>query len=175
MEESVGALAELQRAGKIRDIGVCNVDEAQLARARAAAAIVSVQNRYSLVERGSRRRPRARASATGSPSSPGRRSAKGFLAHASGALADVAARHGATPGQVALAWVLRSPAAFAIPGTASIAHLEENMGAAGLVLTDEDVRDLDRASFYRYRARRLARKARARAGKAKAALRGDGR
>ena len=174
VEESVGAVRELQQAGMVRHIGVCNVDEAQLARARGAAEIVSVQNRYSLVERGSSG-VLGRCERDGLAFIAWAPLAKGFLTRASGALADVAARHGATPGQVALAWVLRSPAAFAIPGTASTTHLEENTGAAGLVLTDEDVRDLDRAGFYRYRARRLARKARATAGKAKAALRGDGR
>ena len=158
----------------IRHIGVCNVDEGQLARARGAAEIVSVQNRYSLVERGSAG-VLGRCERDGLAFIAWAPLGKGFLARASGTLADVAARHGATPGQVALAWVLRSPAAFAIPGTASTAHLEENTGAAGLVLTDEDVRDLDRASFHRYRAQRLARMARARAGKAKAALRGGSR
>ena len=84
----------------------------------------------------------------------------------------MAARHGATPGQVALAWVHRSPAAFAIPGTASVAHLEENVAAGLLELTDEDVAELGRDAFHGYRARRLARRARARAGRAKSRLRG---
>ncbi len=171
VEESVGALAQLQREGKIRDIGVCNVDEGQLGRARAAAAVVSVQNRYSLVERSSRN-VLERCERDGLAFVAWAPLAKGFLARGAGALGAVAARHGASPGQVALAWALRSPAAFAIPGTTSIAHLEENVGAAGLTLTDEDMRELGQARFHGYRARRLARKARAQAGKAKASLRG---
>jgi aryl-alcohol dehydrogenase-like predicted oxidoreductase len=170
VEESVGALAELQRAGKIRQIGVCNVNEEQLARARTAAEIVSVQNRYSLVERGSRPvlelcERDGLAFVAWAPLG------KGFLSAPTGALGAVAARRGATPAQVAFAWVLRSPAAFAIPGTASVAHLEENAGAGRVELADEDVRELEQEGFRAYRAGRLARRARARAGRAKATLR----
>jgi aryl-alcohol dehydrogenase-like predicted oxidoreductase len=96
---------------------------------------------------------------------------KGFLSAPTGALGAVAARRGATPAQVAFAWVLRSPAAFAIPGTASVAHLEENAGAGRVELADEDVRELEQEGFRAYRAGRLARRARARAGRAKATLR----
>ena len=174
LEESVGALTDLQRRGKIRDIGVCNVDEHQLARARAAADVVSVQNRFSLVEQYSLPVLR-RCERDGLAFIAWAPLAKGMLAAGSRALGRIAKRHGATPGQVALAWVLRSPAAFAIPGTASVSHLEENVGAERLELTDEDVRELERNDFYGYRARRLARKARAQAGKAKAAVRRVGR
>lgn len=171
LEESVGALRELQDEGKVRHIGVCNVNATGLARARATAEIVSVQNRFSLVEQSSRpvleacERDRL-AFIAWAPL------AKGSLTAGSRALRAVAGRHRATPGQVALAWVLSSPAAFAIPGTASLAHLEENAGADQHALADDDVRDLARDEFYGYRARRLARRARARAGKVKAALRG---
>jgi pyridoxine 4-dehydrogenase len=174
VEESLGALAELQQDGKIRHIGVCNVSELQLARARATVDVVSVQNRYSLVEQGSRRvlelceRDRL-AFIAWAPL------AKGFLSAGSGALSRVAARHGATPGQAALAWVLGSRAAFAIPGTSSAAHLEENVAADRLTLSDEDARDLAGDGFHGYRARRLVRRARARAGKAKARLRRSAR
>ncbi|MET1009878.1 MAG: aldo/keto reductase [Gaiellaceae bacterium] len=172
VEESIGALCDLQRQGKIRDIGVCNVGEGQLARARATAEIVSVQNRFSLVEQ--RSRPvLERCERDGLAFIAWAPLGKGFLASSTGALASVAARHGATPGQVALAWVHRSPAAFAIPGTASAAHLEENVAAGLLELTDEDVAELGRDAFHGYRARRLARRARARAGRAKARLRGS--
>jgi pyridoxine 4-dehydrogenase len=170
VEESVGALTDLQREGKIRDIGVCNVDEHQLARARAAADVVSVQNRVSLVEQSSLPVLR-RCERDGLAFIAWAPLAKGMLAAGSQALGRVAKRHGATPGQVALAWVLRSPAAFAIPGTASASHLEENVGANRLELTEDDVRELERDSFYGYRGRRLARKARVQAGKAKAAVR----
>jgi pyridoxine 4-dehydrogenase len=174
VEESAGALAELCREGKIRHIGVCNVDEAQLARARTAAEVVSVQNRYSLVEQGSRP-VLERCERDGLAFVAWAPLGKGFLSAPTGALASVAARRGATPAQVALAWVLRSPAAFAIPGTASVAHLEENAGAGRVELSDEDVRELKQEGFCAYRAGRLARRARARAGRAKATLRRAGR
>ena len=171
IEESVGALAELRREGKIRHVGVCNVTRDQLARARAAAEIVSVQNRFSLVER--RSRPVLEdCERDGLAFVAWAPLGKGFLSAPAGALAAVARRHGATAGQVALAWVLRSPAAFAIPGTASLPHLEENLAARRLELTDEDAAELEREGFPRYRARRLVRRARARAGKVKAGLRG---
>ncbi|HXV34309.1 MAG TPA: aldo/keto reductase [Gaiellaceae bacterium] len=174
VEESVGALAELQGEGKIRHIGVCNVSPGQLERARTAAGIVSVQNRYSLVERSSRP-VLARCERDGLAFVAWAPLGKGFLSAPAGALAAVARRHGATAGQVALAWVLRSPAAFAIPGTSSLSHLEENVGARGLELTAEDAAELEREGFRRYGRRRLVRKARARAGRVKAALRGPRR
>ena len=169
VEESLGALVELQREGKIRHIGVCNVSEDELERARAAAEVVSVQNRYSLVEQGSRR-VLERCERDGLAFVAWAPLAKGFLSSGSAALETVARRHGATPGQVALAWVLHSPAAFPIPGTASLAHLEENAAAGELALTDGDVRLLAGEGFHGYRARRLRRKARVRAGKVKATL-----
>jgi aryl-alcohol dehydrogenase-like predicted oxidoreductase len=150
---------------------VCNVDEAQLARARTAAEVVSVQNRYSLVEQGSRP-VLERCERDGLAFIAWAPLGKGFLSARTGALAAVAARRGATPAQVALAWVLRSPAAYAIPGTASVAHLEENAGAGRVELGEEDVRELEREGFRAYRAGRLARRARARAGRAKARLTG---
>lgn len=170
VEESLGALVELQQEGKIRHIGVCNVSEDELGRARAAAEVVSVQNRYSLVEQGSRR-VLERCERDGLAFLAWAPLAKGFLSSGSGALETVAGRHGATPGQVALAWVLHSPAAFPIPGTASVAHLEENAAAGEVALTDADMRALGREAFYGYRARRLARKARIQAGKARATVR----
>jgi aryl-alcohol dehydrogenase-like predicted oxidoreductase len=171
VEESVGALADLQREGAIRHIGVCNVGEDELRRARTAADVVSVQNRFSLVERRSLS-VLERCERDGLAFLAWAPLAKGFLTEPAGAPAEVAARHGSTPGQVALAWLLHSPAVFVIPGTSSAAHLEENAGAAGLELSDEDLRRLEGDGFYRYRARRLARRARVRAGRAKAALRG---
>ena len=170
VEESIGALCDLQRQGKIRDIGVCNVDEGQLERAHAVAPVVSVQNRYSLVQQGSRS-VLDRCERDGVAFIAWAPLGKGFLAAASGALAPVAERHGATQAQVALAWVLRSQAVFAIPGTSSSAHLEENLGARGLELTDEEIAELASEGFPSYRARSFARRARARAGRVKARLR----
>ncbi len=174
VEESVGALAELQREGAIRHIGVCNVDAEQLEQARRTAEIVSAQNRFSLVERSSRDVVE-RCERDGVAFLAWAPLAKGFLAQGSGALSDVAARHDATPGQVALAWALRSPAVLVIPGTSSPAHLAENAAAASLELSDEDARRLEHDRFLGYRAAGLARLARARAGRAKAALRRAGR
>lgn len=171
VEESVGALADLRREGKIGHVGVCNVGVGELERALATTEIVSVQNRFSLVETAAlpvleRCRSAGLAFVAWAPL------AKGFLAEASGALAEIARRHGATPSQVALAWVLRRPGVHAIPGTSSLAHLEENAGAEGVRLSGDDVRRLERAAFVAYRARRLARKARVRAGRLREALSG---
>jgi aryl-alcohol dehydrogenase-like predicted oxidoreductase len=169
VEESVGALTELQEEGKIRHIGVCNVNLAQLERARAVAAIVSVQDRFSLAERASGD-VLARCLESGLAFVAWAPLAKGFLAGASGALASVARAHGATPGQVALAWALRQ-GALAIPGTSSARHLEENVGALEVELTDDEAEALERDSLLGYRARRLARRARMRAGRIKAGVR----
>jgi aryl-alcohol dehydrogenase-like predicted oxidoreductase len=170
LEESVGALAELRKEGKVGGVGLCNVSVAELERARAVTEIVSVQNRFSLAERGSlpvleRCRELGLAFVAWAPL------AKGFLAAPAGPAAEVARRRGATPAQVALAWVLRRPGVLAIPGTASAGHLEENAGAARVELTDEDVRRLERSTLLRYRARRLARRARAGAGRVKRTVR----
>jgi pyridoxine 4-dehydrogenase len=169
VEDSVGALVELRDEGKIREIGVCNVNLAQLERARRVAAVVSVQNRFSLAERSSAG-VLARCAEDGLAFIAWAPLAKGFLSRASGALASVAQAHDATPGQVALAWAIRR-GAIPIPGTASVAHLEENAGALAVELTDEEAAALERDSLLGYRAKRLVRKARARAGRLKAAVR----
>jgi pyridoxine 4-dehydrogenase len=173
LEESLGALVELQGEGKVRQIGVCNVDLGQLERARRVAEVVSVQNRLSLAERSSlgvldRCVEDGLAFIAWAPL------AKGFLSGGSGAPADVARAHGATPPQVALAW-LRRRGALAIPGTASVAHLEENAGSLAVELSDEDSRALEGDPLLGYRARRLARKARVGAGRIKAGVRRTGR
>ena len=97
--------------------------------------------------------------------------AKGFFAGAGGPVAELAARHGATPAQVALAWLLHSPVTIAIPGTASLAHLEENVGADALVLTDEEAAELREYRSRAYRARQLKRRGRIALGRAKRRLR----
>jgi pyridoxine 4-dehydrogenase len=169
VEESVGALSELREEGKIRHIGVCNVDLGQLERARRVAEIVSVQNRFSLAEQASAD-VLARCAETGIAFIAWAPLAKGFLTGASGALASTAQAHGATPGQVALAWVLRR-GALPIPGTASARHLEENVGALDVELAEEEAGALERGFLLGYRAKRIARKARARAGRIKAGVR----
>jgi aryl-alcohol dehydrogenase-like predicted oxidoreductase len=172
IEESVGALAELQAEGKIRHVGVCNVDARQLARAQSAAPVVSVQNRFSLAERGSEA-VLARCEEAGIAFVAWAPLAKGFLAQAAGAVGEVAHARGAAPAQVGLAWLLhRSPRIAVIPGTASPAHLEENVAAAGLELSPDEVARLDRKRLWGYRARRTARHARSTAGRARRALAG---
>ncbi len=143
LEESVGALAELAAEGKIRHIGVSNVDVRELSRARRAARIVSVQNRYSLADRESDDLV-AVCERDGLGFLPWYPLATGSLARSRDArLRRIALRHAATPAQVALAWLLRrSPAVLPIPGTSSLAHLEENVAAARLRLSDEEVEAL---------------------------------
>ena len=143
IEESVGALAELQAAGKIRHLGLSNVDVDQLARARKVARIVSVQNLYNLKDRTSEDVVTA-CERDGLGFIPWYPLATGSLTR-SKTLSQIAHRHDATPAQVALAWLLRRSASMLpIPGTSSPAHLEENVGAAALRLTDEEFAGLAR-------------------------------
>jgi aryl-alcohol dehydrogenase-like predicted oxidoreductase len=143
-EESVGALADLQQEGKIRHIGLSNVDADELDQASAIIDVVSVQNRYNLAYRSSEDvLDRCEELAIGFiPWFP---LDMGHLADEGGALANVARVHDATPAQIALAWLLRrSPVMLPIPGTASIAHLEENVAAAEIELSDEEFAELAR-------------------------------
>lgn len=139
LEDSLGALADLQKEGKIRHIGLSNVNVDQLRRARNLVTVVSVQNRYNVADR--EHDPVLDACARdGIAFLPYRPIASGEAGKVGGALADVARRHGATPSQVALAWLLaRAPVVAPIPGTSSVAHLEENVAAARLVLSTEDM------------------------------------
>ena len=142
LEESVGALAELQAEGKIRDVGVSNVDLDQLERARKVVAVAAVQNHYSLAERESDDLVDhcAREGIAFVPYFPLRH------LNGSGVLEEIAERHGATTSQVALAWLLqRSPAMLPIPGTLSLEHLEENLAAQQLELSDEELATLTSA------------------------------
>jgi aryl-alcohol dehydrogenase-like predicted oxidoreductase len=135
LEDSVGALAELQRHGKIRHIGVSNFDVHELARARKVATIVSVQNHYNLGDRSSD--PVIDVCA---------RDGLAFLPwyplhdrDRAKRIAEIARRLKATTAQVALAWLLRrSPAVLPIPGTSSRAHFDENWAARELALSDAD-------------------------------------
>jgi pyridoxine 4-dehydrogenase len=142
IEDSVGALVDMQREGKIRHIGVSNVSPAELDRARAVAEIVSVQNAYNLRDRGFDGLVDVCAAA-GIAFIPFYPLAKGKLATPGSAFAAIAERHGATPGQIALTWLLhRSPALLPIPGTSSIAHLDENLAAASIRLSAEEFQAL---------------------------------
>jgi aryl-alcohol dehydrogenase-like predicted oxidoreductase len=171
LEESLGALAELRAAGKIRHAAVSNVDAAELARARAVLPVAAVQNRLSLGERGAEP-VLAACEREGTPFVAWAPLAKGFFAGAHGRAAAIASRHGAAPAQVALAWLLaRSPVTAAIPGTASVEHLEENLAAAGVALTDYEVAELTGHRSREYQARRLVRRGRVAWGRARRRVR----
>jgi aryl-alcohol dehydrogenase-like predicted oxidoreductase len=143
LADQVGELSRLQAEGKIGHIGLSQVSVAELDEARLHASIVSVQNLYNLGDRSSDP-VLAHAEASGLAFIPWFPLATGSLARPGGALAAVAARHGATGAQVALAWLLqRSSAMLPIPGTSSIDHLVENVGSAAIELTDADVAALD--------------------------------
>ena len=147
IEESVGALSDLRAEGKIRHVGVCNVDAEQLRRARAVEPIVSVQNRFSLADRSSRDVLEL-CEANALAFIPWAPLAKGTLARAQQTLDTIAEAHDATPGQVALAWILAaSPVTLPIPGTSSVAHLEENAGASHIQLSTDDLAALERTAF----------------------------
>jgi pyridoxine 4-dehydrogenase len=143
--EQVGELALLQQEGKIRHIGLSEVTVAELQEAQQTATIVSVQNLYNLADR-SAEALLEHAEANTIAFIPWFPLATGKLAGSGGPLDEIAARLGASPSQLALAWLLRrSPVMLPIPGTASVAHLEDNVAAAGLQLTDDDVEHLTAA------------------------------
>jgi len=136
--DSLGAIAEAQRSGKIRHIGLSNVSVAQLEQAARLVDVVSVQNEYNLNDRASED-VLAACTQRGIAFIPWYPLGAG-AALRSAKLKRVAARHGATPAQVALAWLLaHSPVMLPIPGTGTIAHLEENVAAAALRLSAEDL------------------------------------
>ena len=145
-EESVGALVELKDEGKIRHIGLSNVNVDQLERAQKLTPIVSVQNRYSLMDRTSE--PVLAASSQEEVAFiPWNPLEVGELSRAGGVLAKIAARNKTTPGQVALAWLLaHSPVMLPIPGTSKVAHLEENIGAVALELAPAEFAELDKVA-----------------------------
>ncbi|HEX9415063.1 MAG TPA: aldo/keto reductase [Ktedonobacterales bacterium] len=137
-EDSLGALIELQRAGKIQHIGLSNVTTGQLAQARKIGPIVSVQNRYNLTDRASEDVLEV-CTRDGLAFIPWNPLAIGELTHEGGPLGDIAQRHQAAQSEIALAWLLkRSPGMLPIPGTSSVRHLEENVAGAGIALTQEE-------------------------------------
>jgi aryl-alcohol dehydrogenase-like predicted oxidoreductase len=146
LEDSLGALRELQDEGKIGHVGVSNVSLEQLGRARAVVEVATVQNRFNLEDRDSEDVLGACADA-GIGFIPWFPLATGRLARPGGPLDEIASRHDATPGQVALAWLLAlSDVVLPIPGTASAGHLEENVAAAELRLPEEELRRLSAAA-----------------------------
>lgn len=144
-EESIGALAELKAEGKVRNVGISNVDLDQLETARSIVSISSVQNRYNIAERAADGLIEVCEQA-GIAFLPFRPLAAGSLAKTGKPLSEIASKYDATTRQVALAWLLRrSPVIVPIPGTSSVAHLEENVAAAGISLGEKEVQTLDAA------------------------------
>jgi aryl-alcohol dehydrogenase-like predicted oxidoreductase len=135
--ESVGELKSLQDEGKIRHIGLSEVSVEELQEAQKTAEIVSVQNLYNLVRRNAE--PLLdHCTDAGIAFIPWFPLATGKLAGSGGPLDRIASEQGASPAQLALAWLLRrSPVMLPIPGTSSVAHLEDNLQAAAIELTDE--------------------------------------
>jgi aryl-alcohol dehydrogenase-like predicted oxidoreductase len=146
LEDSIGELVRLQQEGKIQHIGVSNFGVSELKRAQKLAKVVSVQNRYNIEERRSDEviaycEHHSLAFIPWAPLGSGRYAMR---SNPMKALKRIAERHRVSVGQTVIAWLLhRSPAMLPIPGTASIKHLEENVAAASLTLSDEDLRELD--------------------------------
>src|SRR5688572_13283868 len=142
LEESLGVMADAQRAGKVRHIGVSNFTVQELERARKVANIVSVQNRYSVGDR-SEEDVLAHCEKLGIAFLPWYPLGAGSAVRVS-KIKSMAKKLGATPAQIAIAWLLaKSPVMLPIPGTSSIEHLEENMAAAKIELNREDMAALD--------------------------------
>ena len=138
VEESLEAVKQMQTAGKIRHIGMSEVTVAEIKQAREVVEVVSVQNLYNLANRQSEDVLNY-CEAEGIGFIPWFPVAAGDLAKPGGVLYEIAKEHHATHAQLALAWLLRrSPVMLPIPGTGSVAHLEENVAAADVVLTDAE-------------------------------------
>jgi pyridoxine 4-dehydrogenase len=143
LADQLGAFTELREQGKVRHIGLSEVSVDQLRAAQEITEIASVQNLYNLTNRQSQDVLDA-CTADGIAFIPWFPIATGDLAAPDSPVADVARELDATPAQVALAWLLqKSPVVLPIPGTKSVEHLTENMGAAGLRLSDEAMGRLD--------------------------------
>lgn len=144
LADGFGALAELREEGLIRELGISNIGPEHLTEALAIAPVVCVQNQYGLTARREDDEIVRMCAEHGIAFVP-------FFAVASGTgedarVAEVARRHDATPAQVRLAWTLhQGPHVLAIPGTGDVAHLEQNVAAAALELTDDDLKTLDTA------------------------------
>jgi pyridoxine 4-dehydrogenase len=145
-EESLGELKKMQEEGKIRHIGLSEVSVAEIERARKTVNVVSVQNKYNITDRASEDVVDycAKNHIAFIPWFP---LAAGELTRPGGALAKLAESKKATTSQVAIAWLLhRSPAMLPIPGTSRVAHLEENVAAAGLKLSAAEWETLEQAA-----------------------------
>ena len=142
--DQIGVLKDLQKEGKIKHIGLSEVSKSQARYARTMVEIVSVQNRYSVTDRGSEDvleycEQEKIAFIPWFPLAAGR------VSGADSPIREVASQLGATPSQVALAWLLaRSPVMLPIPGTSRVDHLEENVAASGLKISARELQELDR-------------------------------
>jgi pyridoxine 4-dehydrogenase len=146
VEESLGIIKKLQEQGKIRHVGLSEVKPHEIDQARKVIDIVSVQNQYNLSDRKHEDVLDycAKHKIAFIPWNP---VAAGKLANPGGKLDEAAKKHGATVSQLSLAWLLhRSPVMLPIPGTSSVAHLEENIAAAAVTLTDAEWKDIEGAA-----------------------------
>jgi pyridoxine 4-dehydrogenase len=146
VEESLGVIAKLQQAGKIRHVGLSEVKPAEIDQARKVIEIVSVQNLYNL---GDRQHEDVleyceKHQLAFIPWFP---VAAGKLAQPGGKLDEIAKHHDATVAQLSIAWLLhRSPVVLPIPGTSSVAHLEENLKAAEILLSDAELKEIEKVA-----------------------------
>jgi len=146
VEESLGAIKKLQTAGKIRFVGLSEVSVDEIKQARKVIDIVSVQNEYNLGNRKSEA-VLEYCEQEGIAFIPWFPVASGKLAQPGGKLDELAKKHDATVSQLSLAWLLhRSPVMLPIPGTSSVEHLEENLKAADVILSDAEMQDLEAAA-----------------------------
>jgi aryl-alcohol dehydrogenase-like predicted oxidoreductase len=145
-DEQFGVMRELQEEGKVRHLGLSEVSVEEIRAAAEHFEVVTVQNLYNLTER-KHEDVLEHCEANGIGFIPWFPLAAGKLAEPGGPVAQIAEARGATTGQIALAWLLaRSPVMLPIPGTSSVAHLEENVAAAELQLDDDELARLDRAA-----------------------------
>ncbi len=142
-DEQFGVIRDMRSEGLIRHVGLCNVSVAEIGEAQRFFPVATVQNRYNLVDRGSEG-VLDHCAAQGIGFIPWFPLAAGDLAKPGSVLDDVARQRKATTSQLALAWLLkRSPVILPIPGTSKVKHLEENVAAASIELSDEEFRALD--------------------------------
>jgi aryl-alcohol dehydrogenase-like predicted oxidoreductase len=145
-EEQLGLMKELQEEGKVRHLGLSEVSVEEIKAAQEVFEVTTVQNRYNLEDRGAED-VLDYCEEQGIGFIPWFPLAAGDLAKPGGPVADIAEAHDATTGQVALAWLLaRSPVMLPIPGTGSVEHLQENVAAADLELSADEVARLDEAA-----------------------------
>ena len=144
--EQFGVLKELQDEGKVKALGLSQVSVAEIEEASKIFTVATVQNRYNLTDR-SAADVQAYCAAHGIGFIPWAPVSAGELAQPGGPVDEIATRTGASHAQVALAWILQSsPVNLPIPGTGSVAHLEDNLGGAGLTLSDADLAELTAAA-----------------------------